>query len=115
MTDNFNKYYTTLLHGMKKTYKNIDGSTEFQNAPETFPFMYFKQLDLSTVNTSLSNAEDSARLSIEVRLYNTGTENELRKMAVNARGILIPLGFVCSLSRPVENAIDTCINEYVIS
>lgn len=111
--DRTNYYYTQLLDNLANTYSGMDGSQEKNDAPPSFPYMYFKQLNGSTELTTLSGTEDGISLTYEIRFYSSVSPNDVRNIANSARKIMLDMGFSCDYFRPDDNVSDSEIKRFI--
>ena len=101
VADKNNKIYTDLLNYMRGLYPNFYGGTEYNEGNKKFPFLYFTQIDGSTVDVTLSNTEESINLAFQIEVYTDGGTNLARKMSNDVRNYMISEGFHCKNFMPL--------------
>lgn len=111
--DNVNLYFTNLLKDLQNKYSGLKGGQVFKATPQSFPYMYFKQIGGSGALPTLSNTEDGINLGLEIKFYSNKTASEARKIANSAREYMVGIGFHCDYFSPVENVSDTSISQFL--
>lgn len=109
-----NKIYTEVKKSVASLCSNT--SRTYKSTPQKMPFLYFKVLGSPTTYKDLDNNENAINLSIEIKVYTSGTNAlaEAEKIFALANDKMFEIGFDRYYGiESIENISDTTITQLV--
>lgn len=109
-----NKIYTEVKKSVASLCSNT--SRTYKSTPQKMPFLYFKVLGSPTICKDLDNNENAISLSIEIKVYTSGTNAmaDAEKIFALANDRLFEMGFDRYYGiEPIENINDTTITQLI--
>lgn len=109
-----NKIYTEVKKSVASLCTNT--SRTYKSTPQKMPFLYFKVIGSPTTYRDLDNKENAITLSIEIKVYTSGTNAlaEAEKIFALANDKLFEMGFDRYYGiEPLENISDTTITQLI--
>jgi hypothetical protein len=105
--------YTELYDYLKTAFPKLKASQNYNSNPQSFPYMYFFQIDGTTAISTLSDTEDGVSLAFQIEFYTNTSMNDARKIANDARNWMIENSFRCAYFNPVPNVTNSKVNRFV--
>ena len=109
-----NKVYSEVKKSVASLCTNT--SRTIKQTPQTMPFLYLKVLGSHNTYSDLDNNENAIVLSIEIRVYTTGTKamNDAEKIFALANDKLFEMGFERFYGiEPIDNINDTNVIQLI--